>query len=268
MDDEIVKRKTVQDIWSIKCTLLSEFQAIETADTRISSLFEEINGYSPYHIQRRFDNFEENNESKYIDKWCWTYFVKLFKLENYMLCTNYKKMRTQIEACDFPEFTIENAESWLSALKESIYDYVRLMMKTVYKNLTEETYYTGSSQGYRQKKKRNNNGIDSSFIIYTHDYFRVFAYSSSGPTVTDDLEKLCYILDGKNLPDRTIIDEMQKEKKSTISNPYFTISLKKNGNTHYKLSRETRNKLNIYGADPSQIIDKHVKIKIFDRKGW
>jgi hypothetical protein len=263
---ELIKRKSIADIFQIKTDLLQKIDQFQKLDTDISKQFEELNGYSPFYLQGDKFPFGENREEKYVDRTCWQYLIRLFELEKYMLCTDYENMQKQIDGYDFPVFTVENAEGYIEGLKDIIYNNVRTMMKSVYERITEQTYYTGSSYSTREKKKRNNNGIDGHFIITTGDYSRVYGYYNSRPTITDDLEKLCYILNGKSLPEKTLIRSMSKYGKENgeAENEYMKVKLCKNGNTHYWIEEGTRNKLNIYGADPSKI-GENIKIKVFDK---
>ena len=260
----IVKRKTIEDIYKIKLDLLYDLKELVKISNKIDETIQDIKGYAPFRIDFRYDSWDDNRETKYIDRTCWIYLVNLFELQKYMLCTEYKKMRDDIDKFNFPEFTIENANGYIQSLKHIIYDNVKTMMKTVYNKITEETYYTGAGYTNRKEKKRNNNGIDSMFILTTYDYSRIFRYSGT-PTITDDLEKLCYILHGEKLPDNTLIQNMYSEKKYEMENKYFKIRCCKNGNTHFHINEETRNKLNLYGSDPTKI-GENIKIKIFDRK--
>lgn len=261
---DIIKRKTMYDIFGIKCQLLEQLKQFEKLDDKINKTFEELKGYRPYRLETRYDCCGEKREEKYIDRTCWNYLIRLFYLSKYMLCTDYEKMLKDISDFNFPVFTIENAEGYIASLKSIIYDNIKTMLKTVYQRITDETYYTGSGYSNRKKKKRNNNGIDVNFIIGTSDYSRIFAYYCK-PTITDDLEKLCYIFDNQKLPDITIIEQMRCNKSSIGENKYFKIKACRNGNTHYTLDEDTRNKLNLYGGDPSRI-GENIKIKIMDEK--
>jgi len=259
-----VKRKSITEIFNLKQILLTQLSMLEKLDNEIEKDLSEIKGYRPYRIEYRFDNYSDNRAEKYIDRTCWQYLIRLFELEKYMLCTDYEKMQKQIDQFDFPVFTIENAEGYIASLKDIIYDNIKTMMKSVYERITDSYYYTGGSNyNSSTKKKRNNNGIDTTFIITTYDYSRVFGYYRDKPTITDDLEKLCYILDGKKLPDHTIIDQLRTNKKPESENEYFKLKVCKNGNTHYTLQDDIKNKLNIYGGDPSRI-GENIKIKVFD----
>jgi hypothetical protein len=261
--NEIIKRLDIQEIFNVKSNLVKKITNFEELDCSVDAEFKIIHGYKPYRIDYRFENNFKNPAIKYIDRTCWSYLVDLYELQKYMLCTDYEKMQKEINEFVTPDFTIENAQGWIDSLKDLIFENVKTLIKQVFKSITEKTYYTGS--GYpRQKKKRNNNGIDESFIIYTNDYSNILGYCSHNPTITDDLEKVCYILSGEKLPDVTCKDIMRQEKKSEFENDYFYLKVCKNGNTHYRLNEDIRNKLNIYGAE-NGIIGENIKIKIFSK---
>ena len=263
-ENEIVIRHDIPAIYRIKLKFLGQIKAFQELEQVIEITVKEIEGSAPYRVDYRYGDFSKCREIKYIDRICWRYLVNLFELYKYMLCTDYEKMKDQIEDFNFPEFTIENAEGWLAGLKDVIYDNIRTLIKTVFENITEDTYYTGSGYSNLKKKKRNNNGIDKNFILTTNDYSRIFGYYSSKPTLTDDLEKVCYIMDGKTVPEITLKQIMRQEKKVEFTNDYFKIKICQNGNTHYTLFDESRNKLNLYGAGKG-IIGEDIKIKIFEK---
>jgi hypothetical protein len=254
------KRKTIKDLFLLKVNMLERLNEIQNKDKEISDIYKSIDGYSPIDLKNGFPHMEQREE-KHIDRTIWWYILRQFGLQKYMLCTEYKKLCNDINQYVFPPFTIENVESWVEGLKALIYDNVRTLVKTVFTELTEQTYHTGGWNS--PKKKRNNNGVDKVFILGAMDHRRIFGYDDR-PTITDDLEKVCYILDGKKVPDITIINKMKKEKSSIGHNDYFQIKAYKT-NTHYKfLNEEIRAKINLYGGDPSRI-GENIRIKIFDR---
>jgi hypothetical protein len=88
----------------------------------------------------------------------------------------------------------------------------------VYADIIKGTYYVGS--GFNAtKKKRNNMGIDKSFILHTRDWSSTYGYWQNTPTITDDLEKVCYILSGLSLPEKTAKMVMKDTKEETLGGP-------------------------------------------------
>ena len=242
--------------------LIVEHDKMYACKDNIQKMFEAINAHDFVVLKISDSNCYEHPIVKSIDQRMWFYMVRLFNLEKYMLCTEYKKLESQICDYDFPEFTLANAEAWLSSVKLLVYENVQKMIEAVYNGVVDGTYYTGSGLSGREKKKRNNNGIDSVFILSTNDYNGV-AWYSHRPTITDDLERLCYIMDGKMLPDYTIKQTMRREKRWESENEYFRIRVCKNGNTHYWLKDNIRERLNFYGAKRG-VIGRDIKIKIFE----
>jgi len=261
---DVAKRETVESLFQRKLRALRQFEEFEQAEKEIESTLREVGGWSPYHIRQQFECSGEHVREKYVDRIMWRYLVQLYQLEKYMLCTEFKKMSDDVDNFRTPVFTIENASGWIVGLRSMIYENVRLMCKHVYEDIITGHYYTGGSSSWNSdKKKRNNNGVDNWFILYTNDWPRVFSYWTDRPTITDDLEKVCYILDGKALPDQTLISRARGEKVGEISCPYFSVKFCKNGNTHYKLTDETRDRLNRIGPD-GNVIGENIRIKILE----
>ena len=266
---DIVKRLTVDDIYKIKLEHLRNVGLLKSTFEKIYIGLNPIHAYSGYYLDDRSNfKYQENSTEKNIDYYCWMYVVGLYHLEKYMLCTEYNKMMKEICNGKTPVFNPENAKMWLHGLRELIYENIKTMIESVFEKLMTKKYGTGN-----KIKKRNNNGIDKNFIITTRDYQSIHGYYSysfgtNNPTVTDDLEKVCYILDGKNLPEITI--KMKMKNNSTydcrcveMENAYFKIKTCKNGNTHYTINDDIRNKLNKLGAD-SSIIGENIRIKEFE----
>jgi hypothetical protein len=265
---ELIKRHTIQDIYQFKLKYLNQLKAFQELETDITATLKTIsdNAYVPFRLDWNYNSYSKDREVQYIDRICWRYLTQMFELHKYMLCTDYDKMSKEIDEFKTPEFNIDNAGGWVAGLKELIYNNVETLIKSVFERITNETYYTGSGYSSRKKKKRNNNGIDKNFIISTDDYNKIFGYGWgwNKPSITDDLEKVCYIMDGKTVPEQIIKLEMKQDKKVEAENAYFKIRVCHNGNTHYTLFDDSRNKLNLFGAGKG-IIGEDIKIKIFDK---
>jgi len=263
--NSIMKRHTIESLYKLKISALSTIERIESDHLSLRGIMEEIDGFVPFCLyDKTHIHNVENRNLKYIDRTLWRYLVRLYELEKYMLCTEYDKMVTDLDNCRFPEFTIENAQGWINQLQEMIFQNVKYMAENVYNRIVNDIYYTGgSSYSTRKKKKRNNKGIDSFFILTTSDYGMMFSYWQSRPTVTDDLEKLCYILDGKKLPKDTIKQQARTENAAEAENDYFKVKFCQNGNTHYRIKEETLQRLNSICTDGCTI-GEDIKIKVFE----
>lgn len=261
---DIQVRHTVESLFALRCKILTDARTLWTLDKQIRESYDSINGHSPYRIENTNRIYGEDQDEKSVDQAMWRYLVKLYNLEKFMLCTDYAKMSDEIDHFQTPVFTIENANGWLDGLKGLIRENVNTLVKKVYSEITNEFYYTGGS-GYRgEKKKRNNNGIDAKFIIYTADYHSIYSYWSDKPTIMDDLEKVCYILDGKTLPQKTLRLMLKEKKSLEASNEYIGVKLCQNGNTHFTVTDDIRSMLNKYGPSGSEI-GENIKIKVFER---
>lgn len=260
---DIQVRHTVESLYSLRCSTLESAKTLWAAEKELSDKYQSIVGHSPYRVENCNRIYGTDQDKKSIDQALWRYLVRLYNLEKFMLCTDFKRMIEEIDHYQTPDFTIENANGWIAGLKDTIRDNVNTLVKKVYSDITSGYYYTGG--GYRgDKKKRNNNGIDKTFILYTCDWSTVFAYWQDKPSIMDDLEKVCYILNGKSLPDKTLRDALRSNKTETANNEYMSVKLCKNGNTHFVISDETLQLLNRYGPSGA-VIGENIKIKVFEK---
>lgn len=262
---ELKKQLTIEDIYEIRQKALNQFYDIERKCDEIKENLAEINNHSPFRLDIQKDGAHgDDYRQKIIDKKCWFYLVAVYGLDKYMLCSDYKKMKDQLYNYNFPEFTKDNAEAWLFGLKGMIYESVQKMIEKVFEGITNETYWTGgSSYSTKVKKKRNNDGIDKFFILSTSDYTG-YGWRWDHVSLTDDLEKACYLLDGKLLPKETLKIKAQSQKVLDVSNDYLKVKFCKNGNTHYAINEDIRSKLNYYGAKKG-VFGEKIKIKIFEK---
>jgi len=266
---ELAPRMTVDGLYTAKLDIIARMHELEEKDHQLRKKFETIKGYTPYDLSCHDSGLNRETEKGYekcVDRWCWKYLVDLFGLHRYMLCTAYKQLQDDIEAGRTPDFTPDNARGWLASLQDLVNDNVRTLIHQVFDELTRGTYRTGSSWN-SPEKKRNNNGVDARFILHTGDWSSLFGYYSDKPTVTDDLEKVCYIVAGQELPKITAKETMRKDKVDTYKNEFFELKVCQNGNTHYVLSDTVRDALNLYGPSGA-ILGENVKIKIVERVQW
>lgn len=266
-DTELEVRHTVDSLFALKVKTLGDVRRMEELDKSIHDGLEQIHGFPPYRLSACHDvPYGENRIERYIDRTLWYFLAKQYELEKYMLATKHKELIAEIENCYTPCFTVENVSRWLEGLQDLLRENVQTLVRQVFRAIIDGTYYVGGRMGV--EKKRNNNGVDATFILYTLDNHSIgeYGYYGSSPTITDDLEKVCYLLDGKTLPKETIKDHMRLGKTNVAQNAYMSVKVCQNGNTHYALTEETRQKINLYGPEGA-IIGENIKIKIVDRWG-
>lgn len=251
----LVKRETIQSLILSRNKTLELYSNLKEVHLK---LCQEHSIVKPYEIvklefmSRKYDL----DEIKEFDKYYWHKLLLLFSIERFMLCTEYEKIKWKIlDDCDFLPFTEENVQGFLESCSAWIKDGVNEMLKRVFEQLIDGYYYVG-----KVRKKRNLNGVAKDFILYTFDYNRIAFYRDS-PTITDDLEKLCFLIAGKELPKIGMIQQIEKSKIFTAENDYFSIRVCKNGNTHYKFKDGFEKKINFLYADRTKIGDA-TKIKI------
>ena len=261
---DIQIRHTVESLYALRCKILTDAKTLWAIDKQLCESYESIKGHSPYRIENINRIYDVDRDEKSVDQAMWRYLVRLYNLEKFMLCTDFDRMIEEIDRFQTPVFTIENANGWLDGLKGLIRDNVNTLIKKVYAEITNGYYYTGGS-GYRgEKKKRNNNGIDARFILYTADYHSIYSYWTEKPSIMDDLEKVCYILDGKTLPQKTLRLMLKEKKSLDAANEYISVKLCRNGNTHFTIEDGIRSLLNKFGPTGSEI-GENIKIKVFER---
>jgi hypothetical protein len=254
---------TIIEVEKIKNKIICNCDRVMELMDNNKKLAEKIDTYNPLCLKH--DQYKRGDDyKKYINRKCWYYIVSLFDMKKYMLCSEYNKMNNNIENNNIPDFNKDNVLGWVRGLKDLIYDNLNTLVKSVFKRITEEHYYTGNGWYRGNKKKRNNNGVDKFFILTTYDYSDVFNYKSS-VTVTDDLEKCFFILSGNKVPDEPIKRIMRKNKIDEWENNFFRIKIYKNGNTHYWIKdQKLLNKLNLIGSGEG-IIGENIRIKILER---
>lgn len=267
-DEALEVHTNINDIFAVKQSVMKIFERMQADDRALIRLLEQIDAHGFYNFDRKHNTSAcgENWLEKTIDQKCWHRMVDLYQLEKYMLCTEYDKLSKQIADFNFPVFNLENAEAWLDGLKRVVYESVQKLIEDVFNRITEKTYHTGSSYSTRKEKKRNNNGIDKHFILTVYDN-STLSHWNHRPTLTDDLEKACYIIDGKTVPEKTIKAQMSSDKTNEGENAYFAIKVCKNGNTHYRIKDAMRAKLNLFGAKRG-VFGENIRIKIFEKKGY
>lgn len=251
-------RHTIPSLVALKGEYFYHLDNISKESKSLGALMEEILSHSPLNIRFDYGTYDTNAQEKYIDQVMWRYLVRLFDLHKYMLGSEFSKLQKDIDHFNFPVFNEENAASWVEGLKSLILDNVNHLIKQVYHSITSGCYYTG-----KIKKKRNNLGIDKTFILHTRDYQNVFAWYNQHPTVTDDLEKVCYLFDGENVPQANLKSVMRSNKSLVGENSYMKIIIRKNGNTQFTLADSIRDKLNSFGPE-DRSLGQDLKIKIFE----
>lgn len=256
MSNNLIKRLDIKDIIDLRNQSVIEMKKLEEQMFILDKTCKQLDGImpAPYSLQKHYSA----DAIKILDYRYWRYMVKYFHLQDFMLSSEYEKLSKQVENYQTPEFTEKNVIGWVFGMKDLINNGVKNLAETLFNELTNAKYITDN-----KTKKRNNNGVSKRFIIRANDYGYLYS-DNRQPTITDDLEKLCYILDSKELPEHRMKESLYNEGYyyGEASCPYFSIKICKNNNTHYLLTDETVVMLNKIGAN-SNIIGSDIKIKVF-----
>ena len=254
---------TIISIEKKKNQMIKNCREMEKLFKTNERLSRSIGGFDP--LAFKYNQYKhQDNYKKYINRVCWFHIIELFEMQQYMLCSDYEKTIENIRENKAPDFNRETVLGWVAGLIQLIHNNLNTLVKKVFSLITERGYYTGPG-GYRAtKKKRNNNGVDSFFIITTYDYTDIFQYRSN-VTVTDDLEKCIYILAGRKLPEEPIKRLMRTEKLCEWENDLWKIKVCKNGNTHYWIkNKKILMLLNKIGSGKGTI-GESARIKILEK---
>lgn len=255
-------KQIIQELVCYKQTMLANCKEMLRLEQENRSLSEQVVNRSSSPLEIAFRITKATQWEKETERRVWTRLVDLLHLERYMLCSEYEKLTDQIEANKVPSFEQETVELWIEGLKSLIYQNVELLVKEVFQKVTAGTYRVGTSWN-APKKKRNNNGIDKFFILYSGD-IGAYRANTNKPTITDDIEKCVYILAGETLPNPSIRSRMYRDGVSTMSTPWFKIKCCNNGNTHYWITdAKILQQLNRIGGG-SSIGGEDIRIKIFE----
>ena len=259
---EIQVHDDIEALYQTKLEILRRTEIVKEANERLDSLYHHIGWYSPINVREQFDGYGVHwTTSTNVDRILWRRLAAQTKLSKFMLSNEWDKLQAQIEQGKAPEFTPDNARVWIETLKDLVYRSAKDLVTKVFEELTTRTYKTAAS--YRAPvKKRNNNGVDTRFILGSGDYSDIIgSYSTRYPTITDDLERVAYLLDGKVPPEKSLKETMREAKSLEGENAYMKIRVCANGNTHYVLGDGLRDKLNLIGASRANI-GEYIKIKI------
>jgi hypothetical protein len=139
MANDVDIRLDIEDLFAVKCELMSRLDQLHRIDKSIRDVFDKINGFSPIRLQVQYGTHAQDAGEKYIDQACWHYLVNLAHLERYMLCSDYDRMQQEINGFRAPLFNVPNAQAWMAGLRDLIYDNVRTLVRGVFLKITQGT---------------------------------------------------------------------------------------------------------------------------------
>jgi hypothetical protein len=190
-----------------------------------------------------------------IDREFWRDLFNELQVEKFLTSSDKEKVFKKIEE-NTPVFDLDSAYSTMFGFMNSKEATATNMITKIHKNITDIVFRVGNS--YKSdNEKRIQRGVPKSFrasIFYSRDGLPSYISSSrSNFELIDDLERACYLIDGKTQPDyhkaiRSKTDLVLRERGDTVNNDYFEMKMFKNGNVKITFTnQEVLNTFNKWG---------------------
>jgi len=199
---------------------------------------------------------------KKLDVRFWHQCLEEFQVEKFLTTTDKEKLYEKLED-EAPVFNFENVMATIHGFMNSKEATATAMIRKIYEEVTDVVFRKGNS--FRATgEKRLQTGIPKSFrasIFYTYGK-GLPAYISSMNSrfaLIEDLERACYLVDGKLQPDRqlnihSLVDLALRNHRSIVDGPYFQLEMFKNGNVKVTFkSLEVLKTLNHWGQKGNRL---------------
>lgn len=215
--------------------------------------------------------YEDEIESlrKVIDKGYWYDVLNKMQIEKLTTAEDKRKIFEKIEK-ETPAFNEKDVREYLANLVDSPQALASNMIKKVFESISQINFRAGNNwRG--EKKQMNINGIEKSFrasLFGSAKSFSDFRYTTwrygRGSDFLLDLERVCYLVDGKIQPDYSnniiaILDNEITQGNDVANNTYFKVKLFLNGNVKIDfLNTEILDRINLWGSDGTGLKTKKV----------
>ncbi len=261
-DKDLQKNQTPAELAALRKDLINRFNRIQQEIEDYNEILHTVVAYGPT-VALQEGGYSRVNEEwllPELDRSIWKYFFGASKLSELMSQKQTKEFQEKLK--DPEPFTTQAALVYKANIGGIAREQVQTLIKQVFENLTNNWYWTGN-----QRKKRSNTKIDVSCHVCEgirwDGFFKSFRINDSYPPIFNDVEKACFVLDGKlppKYPD-DIHSHINELKSGLVGNEYFTVLCYKNGNQKVKFLRlDILEKLNQYGA-PGGVLGQDIKIQ-------
>ena len=269
-ENELQKNYSPEQLEALKTNLMNIYQVIIEKQEELQKLWESVCHLgSPVSLNIRFKTNNRDikwNIEREFDRDAWEYFFGSANLQDIM---SQKELESYHKRLDDPEpFTAEAARKYIANGFEIAKNVLDNLVKEVFDKLISSFYIPGGNYN-KSKKKMNNMKIDKWFrtceSITKCKYGRGWEEYYRRPAIFNDLEKCCYILDGKKPPRHPdkICDRLRGIDGNVIENEYFEVVLYKVGNQKVRFKRlDILKKLNKYGA-PGNSLGQDIRVSVF-----
>ena len=189
----------------------------------------------------------------------WRNFLEINQVEKYLTSNDKEKLFEKLSK-NTPLFNFENATNMLNEFMNSKEATATNMIKKIYEEITDMVFRIGNKG---KNEKRIQTGIPEKFrlsIFYSHYGFPSYVSDSNSRfTMIDDLERACYLCDGKLQPDRQFTIRSTtalalREGRMHVENDYFSMQMFLNGNVKITFTNlDVLNRLNHWGQKGNRI---------------
>jgi hypothetical protein len=206
------------------------------------------------------DEHDMETFRKDLDKNFWHEILDEYQAEKYMTATDKKNFFEKLDE-NSPIFDLENVQTMVDSFVNSKEALATNMIAKIYENVTDSYFRVG---GKNRGEKRIQKEIPASFrlsVFYTYGKGLPSYVSTSNSrfNIISDLERACYLCDGKKQPDYNNTIESRttlvfREGKDYLEGEYFNLKFYKNGNVLISFNNlDVLNTLNKWGRKNNRI---------------
>lgn len=270
---EIIKKLTAAELEEKRNKIIAMARALDEARAMLKRECEQLGERQHlfYDIENEYLKCSDYTDAPKklagaVDRCCWKYFIDCSGIRDTMTEHRRRLLEQEVKESS-PPYSAETAAR-LSANMRGLYvENMAETVREVFERLSGASYYTGN----RKRVQNNLSKIDRMFRVNgnvsRHSWFGRWEVSDYANTFRyNDLEAVCFMLDGKRRPryPETIEDRIkatQIESGSIVENEYFSVALYKNGNQKVTFKRlDVLGKLNQYGPKGDRIAPVASKI--------
>lgn len=209
--------------------------------------------FSDYINEKDIDDIRQK-----LDQSFWVQTLDECQVEKFLTTTDKEKLFESLEK-DTPTFNEKNVLDSLESFRSSKGARATDMISKIYKEVTDAVFRVGNKHQQPQEK-RLQLGICKAIrmSIFYRNGRSLPSYISSNNSnfnIIDDLERACYLVDGKTQPDRSLnitalTDLALRKNEMFVDGPYFTLKIFLNGNVLLKFkSLKVLETLNKWGRE-------------------
>lgn len=207
------------------------------------------------------DQSDIDSIRKKMDYTFWNHCLEVNQVEKYLTTTDKEKLYEKLEE-ETPTFNFQNVMETIESFQQSKEARATNMIKKIYDQVTDLVFSKGNKHANREKRLQL--GIPqtlraSIFYVYGDGLPSYVSTRNSRFNIIEDLERACYLVDGKLQPDvqkniTALTTEALRKDERFIDSPYLEMQIYKNGNVKIKFkSLETLKRFNYWGQKGNRL---------------